>query len=177
MIEPSIGRIVLFRHEGAAPADLPHAAIVIDVASERFVSLACFAPDGTYYHRLNAILLQDDDAPPPEGIGYAEWMPFQKGQAAKYDAAKTDTAAGDIHARLTELENLLKTDGVIHGLFAKVTEDVAAKFHETGAFLEQKFGEIEQRLAHQPDPEPDTPPPSPQEQAAAEAAQQAAQQA
>ena len=38
------------------------------------------------YHAAAAPLLQDDDAAPAQG-GYAEWMDYQKGQAAKAEAA------------------------------------------------------------------------------------------
>jgi hypothetical protein len=152
-IEPTPGRIVWYHPAFAHTAAL--AAIVVGIHSERLVNLTVFNDDGSMHPELEVTLLQDDDAAPADKP-YAEWMPFQKGQAAKHDPA-AQSAAAEVHTRLTEVENLLKTDGPIHGLFAQVTEDVAAKFQETGAFLEKKFGEIEQRLAHQPAPPPETP--------------------
>lgn len=146
MIQPSTGRIVLYRHDGLANPE-PHAAIVIAVQDDRSVNLACFSPDGTYYHRLAAPLLQDDDAAPAEG-GYAEWMPFQKGQAVKTEAAESD-----LHPRVTELEQLLTTGGPIHALveglqidiggkLSEVEKGVDGKLQELGAWLVKKFAEI-----------------------------------
>jgi hypothetical protein len=129
MIEPSVGRIVLFHHEASAPGEPPHAAIVIGVQNERSVNLACFTPEGTYYHRLEAQLLQDDDAPPPEGAGYAEWMAFQKGQAVKHDAES------GLHPRIAALEQVLTTGGPMHQMFVDLQEAVDGKLQE----LEQRL--------------------------------------
>lgn len=92
MIEPGIGRIVHFRPAGHAPDALPHAAIVVGITSERCVNLAIFDHEGHLYHGTDVQLLQDGDAPPTDH-GYAEWMPFQKGQAAKTEALQAQTAA------------------------------------------------------------------------------------
>lgn len=152
MIQPGIGRLVHYRPDGADPAAQPHAAIVILVNNERSVNLACFSPAGTYYHREEAPLLQDDDVAPATG-GYAEWMPFQKGQAVKTEAAESD-----LQPRLAAIEQLLNAGGPIHTLVAdmatgidgklgEVRTDVDAKFKEVGDYLLQKFTEIEQRIA------------------------------
>jgi hypothetical protein len=152
MIEPGIGRALHYRPDGADPAAQPHAATVIFVHGNRSVNLACFSPAGTYYHREEVPLLQDDDTAPATG-GYAEWMPFQKGQAVKTEAAESDLAP-----RLTELEQLLTAGGPVHtlvsdmatgidGKLGEVKTDVDAKFKEVGDYLLAKFTEIEQRIA------------------------------
>lgn len=166
MIEPTRGRVVLFHHEGANPGDLPHTALVIDVQSERSVSLACFSPEGTYYSRPAVQLLQDDDAAPPEGTGFAEWMAFQKGQAVK-----TEAVAGDVHPRLAKLEELLTAGGPIHTLvqdlqtgigekIGEVQTGVDSKFAELGDFLAKKFAAMGHPL-EQPAPQPPANPPNP----------------
>lgn len=130
MIEPSVGRIVYYRPQGIADPT-PHAAIVIAVQDERSVNLACFSPEGTYYHREQVPLLQDDDAAPEEG-GYAEWMAYQKGQAAKTEAILAAPAPGlePVHAKIAALET-----------------GVQDKFTELGDWLKTTFEGFEQRLA------------------------------
>ena len=80
MIEPTVGRVVHYH----PPYDLARieAAIITHVWSERCVNLACFDQNGNSYGMTSVVLLQDHDVP-PGGVGYAEWMPFQKGQAMK----------------------------------------------------------------------------------------------
>jgi hypothetical protein len=82
MISPTIGRVVLFHP--ANPHDQPFPALVAYVHSDRMVNLAVFDSNGNPFGKTSVQLLQDGD-PTPDWC-YCEWMPFQKGQAAKYDA-------------------------------------------------------------------------------------------
>lgn len=87
MIEPTPGRVVWFHPPAPAnPNGQPHAALVAFVQNPRLVNLAVFDENGTAYNATSVPLLQDDDQA-PEGVAYAEWMPYQKGQAAKAEAA------------------------------------------------------------------------------------------
>lgn len=81
MIKPTVGRVVHYRPIGVnGPA---HAAIIACVHNDTCVNLAVFDANGSPYSRASVKLLHDDMNPSiPEG-GYAEWMPYQKGQAAK----------------------------------------------------------------------------------------------
>lgn len=85
MIEPTVGRVVLFT---PPPSDVnapfaPLAAIIAHVWGPRLVNLAVFDKDGNALPGVTSVmLLQDDDEKPSWGR-YAEWMPYQKGQAAK----------------------------------------------------------------------------------------------
>jgi hypothetical protein len=90
MIQPTIGRIVWYR-----PSDFDHnvmtihdaqplAATVAYVYSDTMVNLAVSDHLGNTYGRTSVILLQDGQATPSGA--YCEWMPFQKGQAAKTEA-------------------------------------------------------------------------------------------
>lgn len=90
MIKPTPGRIVWYH---PAEADPPPkfkgealAAIVAHVKGDRLVNLTVCAADGTTFGRHDVILVQDGDARPSER--FAEWMPYQKGQAAKHEAAE-----------------------------------------------------------------------------------------
>lgn len=76
MIKPTIGRVVLYK---------------FDTSEDRWPALVCFVHSDTliniggFDHQCNAFgkssvtLAQDR----PAEIGEAEWMPYQKGQAAK----------------------------------------------------------------------------------------------
>lgn len=98
MIKPSIGRVVLvFRGSKAPiqPKKLPRAAdapdvyepaqaepaLVTYVHDDRTVNVAGFAHDGDHFRVHNIQLLQDDDK--PLRSPHAEWMEYQKAQAAK----------------------------------------------------------------------------------------------
>jgi hypothetical protein len=89
MIEPSVGRVVLYYPSKFGSDDemakiiyQPLAAIICSVDSNSCVNLAVFDTNGTLHSRTSVFLLQDDDAVPAHGR-YCEWMPYQKGQAAK----------------------------------------------------------------------------------------------
>lgn len=87
MIAPSNGRIVWYT-PGADFAGVQHdinkplAAMVCHVWGNRMVNLLVVDSNGDQYAQTSVTLLQDDDAKPVTGR-FAEWMPFQKGQAAK----------------------------------------------------------------------------------------------
>ncbi|GJH31427.1 hypothetical protein CBA19CS91_01740 [Paraburkholderia hospita] len=90
MIKPSNGRVVWFTPSSqvgsadfAAGSQL--AAIVAHVHSDRLVNLAVFDANGVSHSRCSVPLLQDDDPRPEHGY-FAEWMPYQKGQAQKTEA-------------------------------------------------------------------------------------------
>lgn len=82
MIQPTVGRIVWFRRS-KGPV-LLCAAIVAHAWNDRLVNLAVFDENGVAHSRTSVLLLQDDD-PVPDSGSYCEWMPFQKGQAAKLE--------------------------------------------------------------------------------------------
>lgn len=92
MIKPTNGRIVLFTPE---TGDLrfnrlnaePMSALVAHVWNDRMVNLSVFDHVGIQRSMLSVKLLQGDDVR-PVNIPFCEWMPFQKGQAAKTEAAE-----------------------------------------------------------------------------------------
>lgn len=96
MIKPTIGRVVWFHpasnasDPGFAPAPIC-AAIVAYVHSDNCVNLGVFDGNGVSHSKTSVRLIQDTDEA-PEGGYYCEWMPYQKGQAAKTEAA--EAAAG-----------------------------------------------------------------------------------
>lgn len=97
MIKPTIGRVVWFhpssceisRDFASAPIC---AAIVAHVWSDTCVNLAVFDANGNSHSRTSVLLVQEG-APVPSGGFYCEWMPYQKGQAAKTEAIELAAAA------------------------------------------------------------------------------------
>jgi hypothetical protein len=63
----------------------PYAALVAYVHGDRCINVAAFNENGTPLSACSVPLLQDDDAVPANGY-FAQWMPYQKGQAAKTEA-------------------------------------------------------------------------------------------
>ena len=92
-IKPTIGRIVLYHPDSHDLAmgmnsngnDQPMGAQVAYVWGEgEFVNLSITDHNGATHSRTSVALLQPND-PVPEFGSYCEWMPYQKGQAAKTD--------------------------------------------------------------------------------------------
>lgn len=96
MIAPTVGRIVWYRPVAGevlpGPGEQPLAAIVTHVLGPERINLTVFDVNGFAHGRKAVLLIQGDTVAPP-GAGYAEWMPYQKGQAAKTEALqeKVDT--------------------------------------------------------------------------------------
>ena len=95
MIEPTVGREGWYQPHrapfGAVLGDQPFKASVCFVHSDRLVNLLVVDHVGHTYAQPNVILVQDGDVKPTEAP-YAEWMPYQKGQAAKAEALQAQAA-------------------------------------------------------------------------------------
>ena len=107
MIKPTVGRVVLLtisvgyaikNHLACSDLSQPLAAQIAYVHNDRMVNLTAWDHNGKQFGITSVQLLQDDDvAPVLTGSSfYCEWMPYQKGQAAKAE----------------ELESKLKADHV-----------------------------------------------------------------
>lgn len=88
MISPTIGRVVLV-HRGQS--DQAEPALVAYVWSDRMINVGGFDKSGQPFACTSMQLVQDDDAPTNPNY-YAEWMPYQKGQAAKTEALEAKIA-------------------------------------------------------------------------------------
>lgn len=99
MIRPTNGRVVLYtplkNDAGVATiiqvGEQPLTAHVVHVWGDRLVNLVVFDSLGGAHPMLSVMLLQDDDPAPSHG-GFATWMDYQKGQAAKAEAAEKQLA-------------------------------------------------------------------------------------
>ena len=89
MIQPTVGRVVLFHPFGKQDRTYP--ALVCFVHSDRMINLGGFDQDGVPFSACSVQLLQDGDTL-PDVTAYAEWMPYQKGQAAKTEALEQKLA-------------------------------------------------------------------------------------
>ena len=89
MIKPTVGRVVHYHPyitdtELAFTVGEPLAAIITKVWTDRMVSLAVFDANGNAFGRISVYLFQGDAANPNENaMPFAEWVPYQTGQAAK----------------------------------------------------------------------------------------------
>ena len=100
IIKPTVGRVVWFhpseftgeagfaRHQDGQP----YAAIIARVWSNILVNLTVFDANGAAHSRTSVPLVQDGGGA-PQADSYCEWMPYQKGQAAKAEAAEKAASA------------------------------------------------------------------------------------
>ncbi len=100
MIKPTVGRVVHYRTGNAdidgamvRNGDQPLAAIITCVWSDSCVNLVVFDANGRRHERTSVLLLQEGN-PQPGGGHYCEWMPYQKGQAAKTEELEKELQAG-----------------------------------------------------------------------------------
>jgi hypothetical protein len=93
VISPTIGRVVLFWDSRTSRVNGAQAmpALVCHVWNDRNVNVGGFGPTGAPFSRCSVPLLQDGDEAPEYGP-FAEWMPYQKGQAAKAEALQAQLA-------------------------------------------------------------------------------------
>lgn len=97
-IQPTVGRVVLF-HPGATPpagfsmpaeAGEPCDAHICHVNDDDTLNLAVFDAVGAHHAITNVPLSQNGEAPADRP--YCTWMPYQRGQAAKYDRREEEFA-------------------------------------------------------------------------------------
>ena len=92
MIVATVGRVVWFYPQinvGVEPPSQPYAALIAFVHSDTCVNLAIFDSNGVPWQKPpTSITLVQDAADTPASGHYCTWMPFQKGQAAKTEAAE-----------------------------------------------------------------------------------------
>lgn len=106
IIQPTPGRVVWFRPTRSCgttgftlPDDpsQPLAAIVTYVWSDNRVNLAVFDVNGVS-ESFPSVYFRQDHEPEPEGEAYAEWMPYQLGQAKRHaeEAGAAGMREGDV---------------------------------------------------------------------------------
>jgi len=93
IIEPTVGRVVWYRPSESDLESMrqyeeaqPFVAHVTYVWSNYMVNLVVFDHFGGMFTRTNMPLAQDGE--PLPGVPYAQWMPYQIGQAKKHAEEK-----------------------------------------------------------------------------------------
>lgn len=87
MIKPTIGRVVWYYPHGRTQKEAnkqPHAAIIAHVYGDDCISIGYFDSNGVAKFATSVHLCQDSE--PRPDFAFAEWMPYQIGQAAKAEA-------------------------------------------------------------------------------------------
>jgi hypothetical protein len=107
MIKPTVGRVVWYwpvknkDEDGRTIYEMPHdgvqplAAMIACVYTDTMVNLVVFDANGNSYSRCSVDLIQDGQ--PKPGDGYCEWMPYQKGQAAKTEQLQAQVNSGSVN--------------------------------------------------------------------------------
>lgn len=92
-IPPTVGRIVWFFTtvdlgwgEHIEGSNKPRAAIVANADHPDVINLCVFDYNGVPRPMTSVQLVQDGDKPADGEVYWCEWMPYQKGQAAKVEA-------------------------------------------------------------------------------------------
>lgn len=98
MISPTIGRVVWYRPSLTDHAtmkiidDQPLSAMIAYVWSDHLVNLTVSDHGGATHARPSVALRQGDEHDPADAP-FCEWMPYQKGQAAKTEATAAELGA------------------------------------------------------------------------------------
>ena len=95
IIKPTVGRVVWYYPHASdglyANNDGPLAGMIAKVWSDTCVNLGVLDGNGINHSRTSVYLYPGERMPRPAiGTGFAEWMPYQKGQAAKTEALEKE---------------------------------------------------------------------------------------
>jgi hypothetical protein len=90
MIKPTVGRVVWYWLAAGSPQRAPLAAIVCGVKSD-YCKTVRIRPWGALCPHIDVPLIQEGDERPV--THFCEWMPYQKGQAAKTEALESKLGA------------------------------------------------------------------------------------
>jgi len=95
MIEPTPGRVVWVRRNGENDTRQAEAGIIIAVHHSRLINVVGWDHNGHPFVLRSCYLHQGDTEVPADSKHcWAEWMPYQKGQAAKTEALERQVGAG-----------------------------------------------------------------------------------
>lgn len=90
LIRPTIGRVVLvFNRPGNLRPLSPEAALIAYVHNDSLINVGGFSHEGSTFNLTSLPLDNGDGKQFAAGVTHAEWMPYQKGQAAKTEALES----------------------------------------------------------------------------------------
>lgn len=113
MIQPTVGRIVWFWPNGPVPDTQPTAAVITFVHHAHLVDLYVLPGRGQLAVPHEFIFLAHTDGERAEGQQFCEWMPYQKGQAAKEE---------------NELETMRQSIGELTSFLRGYTAGIESRF-------------------------------------------------
>lgn len=154
-IDPTVGRIVWYHPETPTPNGDPLAAKIAAVNTDGTINLAVVDQNGLPFGAQNVFLRQDGEANPYASTGnWAQWMPYQVGQAKKYDApaaSAEDAKAIPAPAPVSiDIDSITKgIDELANSLGKRVGEVEAStqsKFQGFGDWLQTHFGGLVSRV-------------------------------
>lgn len=102
MITPTVGRVVLYHAPGVS-MDEAWPALICKVNSDDNINVGGFKANGQPFADTNVMLHSDPESyGNPGGGSWAQWMPYQLGQAVKSEElekqlAETDKHGGKVH--------------------------------------------------------------------------------
>jgi hypothetical protein len=85
MITPTIGRVMWYWPEKSERDTLPLACMVTNVWNDNLVNLVVFTANGIPFGAYSVPVVQDGSPYTAGDSPYAEWMPYQIGQAKKHE--------------------------------------------------------------------------------------------
>lgn len=138
VIKPTIGRVVLVHRGICGISDQPEPALVSYVWHDRMINVGGFDHNGKPFALTSLQLLQEDDV--ATGICYAEWMPYQKGQAAKTEALEIkleELRPGNVvcvpHEQTDPIEQEIQAKGLTAPRItpADIEANIAAEYYFT----------------------------------------------
>ena len=147
MIKPTIGRVVWFqpaKSEDEPLREQPFAALITYVWNDHMVNLAVFDQNGAPFSATSVTLIQEEDDTQPASGYFAQWMPYQVGQAKKHEAGAQSPSK---EARATALSL------VNHCEFKSTDEFIAAvdrlaRYIETGTSPSQSYAAAQPASVH-----------------------------
>jgi len=86
MIKPTIGRVMWFWPVKSERGAQPYASLVTYVHDDNMVNLVAFTTDGVPFPAGSVAIVQDGSPYVAGDLPYAEWMPYQVGQAKRHEA-------------------------------------------------------------------------------------------
>lgn len=131
MIKPTIGRVMWYwptKQSAEVEGYQAYAALVVFVHNDQLVNLAVFDRNGDCRSRTNVPLFQAGVGEERPDEPHCEWMPLQKGQAAKVESG---IDSNTLHSRLVAVEkaqiDIASELASIRQFIGNVAKDVVAK--------------------------------------------------
>jgi hypothetical protein len=101
MIKPTIGRVVWFQPPAPGGQPLrtqPYPALIAFVHSDTCINVGFFDQNGTVGSACSVKLLVEGEERPAGGY-FAEWMPYQQGQAKKNESVGTASGTVELETK------------------------------------------------------------------------------